>query len=134
LPPPILSFSDQEFAALRTAAAKLLPEQRDQFLRDVASELRRCRKFGPSDRTGHTVVQVAKAVQRRLVNGGTKSLHVLLRPVNTHCNQHASRNRRAPRASVCSLVIEINALEIDAFAQISVRQNPDVSMTWNFLF
>jgi hypothetical protein len=75
--PPILSFTDQEIAALRSAAATLSPEQRDQFLRDVASELRRCRKLGPSDRTGHAVAQIAKAVakavatavQRRLANG-----------------------------------------------------------------
>ena len=70
--PPIISFTDQELAALRSAAAKLLPGQRDRFLKDVANELGRCRKLGPSDRTGHTVVQVATAiataVQRRLVN------------------------------------------------------------------
>ena len=67
--PPILSFTDQELAALRSAAAKLLPEQRDQFLKVVAHELGRCRKLGPKDRTGHAVAQVATAVQHRLVNG-----------------------------------------------------------------
>jgi hypothetical protein len=66
--PPILSFSDQELAALRAAAAKLSPWQRDQFLRDVACELKRCRKIEPGARTGHTVAQVATAVQRRLSN------------------------------------------------------------------
>jgi hypothetical protein len=69
LPPTILSFDDRELAALRSAAAKLLPEQRDQFLRDVASELKRCRKIEPKDRIGHAVAQVAKAVRRRLMDG-----------------------------------------------------------------
>jgi hypothetical protein len=82
LPPTtILSFDDRELAALRSAAAKLLPEQRDQFLRDVAGELKRCRKLGPNDRTGHAVAQVAiavataiaNAVQRRLANGDLAS-------------------------------------------------------------
>jgi hypothetical protein len=70
--PPILSFDDQELAALRSAATALLPQQRDRFLRDVAHELGRCRKIEPSDRTGHTVAQVATAVQRRLANGDGK--------------------------------------------------------------
>jgi hypothetical protein len=67
--PPILSFDDRELAALRSAAAALLPEQRARFLRDVARELGRCRKVEPSNRTGHTVAQVATAVQHRLSNG-----------------------------------------------------------------
>jgi hypothetical protein len=63
LPPTtILSFSDQELAALRSAAAALLPQQRDQFLKDVAHELKRYRKIEPGDRTGHTVEQVARMV------------------------------------------------------------------------
>jgi hypothetical protein len=59
----LISFDDQELATLRTAAAKLLPEQRDRFLKDVARELGRCRETGPD-----TVAQVATAVQRRLAN------------------------------------------------------------------
>jgi hypothetical protein len=66
--PPILSFDDQELAALRSAAAKLLPQQRDRFLRDVARELGRCREIGP-DTVPNTVARVATVVQRRLANG-----------------------------------------------------------------
>ena len=57
----MLSFDDQELAALRTAAAPLPPHQRARFLRDVARELRRCREIKPG-----TVAQVATTVQRRL--------------------------------------------------------------------
>jgi hypothetical protein len=62
--PPILSFDDRELAALRTAAATLLPEQRDQFLKTVASALGCCVTIGPD-----TVAQVATAVQHHLANG-----------------------------------------------------------------
>jgi hypothetical protein len=68
LPPTILSFTDQELAALRSAATPLLPGQRGQFLRDVACELGRCQKIEPKDRIRHAVAQVAKAVQRRLMD------------------------------------------------------------------
>jgi hypothetical protein len=66
MPPAILSFTDDELALLRVVAAPLQPQQRDQFLRDVAGELKRCtgrgEKIGPG-----TVGQVATAVQRRLL-------------------------------------------------------------------
>ena len=62
--PPILSFDDQELAALRTAATPLSPWQRNQFLKDVAHELGRCREIGPD-----TVARVATVVQHRLTNG-----------------------------------------------------------------
>jgi hypothetical protein len=69
---PIPSFTDQELAALRSAAAALSPEQRDQFVKDVARELGQCRKIEPSNRTKHAVAQVATAVQRRLMNGNSQ--------------------------------------------------------------
>jgi hypothetical protein len=63
----LISFSDHELAALRTAATPLSPEQRDRFLRDVANELGHCREIGPG-----VVARVATAVQRRLVNGNSQ--------------------------------------------------------------
>jgi hypothetical protein len=64
---PMLSFNDQELAALRTAAAALPPGQRDRFLRTVARALGCCVAVGPS-----TVAQIAVAVQQRLlVNDGS---------------------------------------------------------------
>jgi hypothetical protein len=85
--PPILSFTDQELAALRTAAAALLPEQRDRFLKDVAHELRRCREIGPD-----TVAQVATTVQRRLANGdGARRMRQAQRIASVAVDRHAVR-------------------------------------------
>jgi hypothetical protein len=52
----------------------LLPGQRDQFLRDVAHELKRCRKLGASDRTGHAVAQVATAVATAVNGNGARAV------------------------------------------------------------
>jgi hypothetical protein len=58
----LLSFDDQELAALRTAAAALPPGQRDRFLKTVASALGCCVAIGPG-----TVAQIATAIQQRLL-------------------------------------------------------------------
>ena len=58
----LLSFDDQELAALRTAAAALQPGQRDRLLKSVASALGCCVAIGPG-----TVAQIATAVQRSLL-------------------------------------------------------------------
>ena len=61
----MLSFDDQELAALRTAAAALPPGQRDRFLKTVASALECCVAIGPG-----TVAQIATAIQWRLLADG----------------------------------------------------------------
>jgi hypothetical protein len=61
LPAPLISFDDQELAALRTAAAALPPQQRDRFLKTLARALG-CRvAIGP-----RTVAQIAVAVQQSM--------------------------------------------------------------------
>jgi hypothetical protein len=68
LPPILISFNDQELAALRSAASALLPEQRDRFLKTVASALGCCVTIGP-DTVAQVATAVATAVQHRLANG-----------------------------------------------------------------
>jgi hypothetical protein len=43
----MIALSDDELAAVMTAAAPIPPRDRDQFLRDVASELSRYPELGP---------------------------------------------------------------------------------------
>jgi len=81
----LLSFDDQELAALRTAAAALPPGQRDRFLKTVARALGCCVAIAPG-----TVAQIAVAVQRRLLqsNGGGDD-----QPVPKSRRQHRQPNK-----------------------------------------
>jgi hypothetical protein len=58
----LISFSDHELAALRTAATPLSPEQRDRFLAIVARVLGCCPVIKPD-----TVAQVASMVTTAMV-------------------------------------------------------------------
>ena len=90
----MLSFDDQELAALRTAAAALPPGQRDRFLKTVASALGCCVAIGPG-----TVAQIATAIQQRLLaNGGDGD------------NQPTTKSRRQHRSPGATLAPASRAL------------------------
>jgi hypothetical protein len=71
-----LGLTDAELAAIMAAAAPLQPRDRDQFLRDVASELARYPEVGPG-----VIHRVVAKIQRahlnppRYLNGVSKYGH-----------------------------------------------------------
>ncbi len=59
----MISLSDDELAAVMSAARPIPPRDRDQFLRDVAAELSRHLEIGPG-----IIARVTAAAQKRYLN------------------------------------------------------------------
>jgi hypothetical protein len=57
---PLIKLSDDELAAVMSAAAPLAVERRDAFLQEVANALARCAEIGPG-----TVHRICATTQRQ---------------------------------------------------------------------
>jgi hypothetical protein len=73
-----LSLSDDELAALMTAARPIPPRDRDQFLRDVAVELAKYPEVGPG-----IIGRVCSKLQRQHLNSSSRNKFSTTRSCNS---------------------------------------------------